>query len=160
MPLRGHMTGTKGYAPPVVKTNPDPTEAVKEALTLAIKNIDDKVTLRFDLNDKAVALAREEVKTAAAELSKANSEALKFALATATESSSKLAESFKSDSKATNEKIDRLTERINIWTGRDSNAVESKQDRSTDKGQTLTLVSVMIALAALVFGAVMALRGH
>lgn len=148
------------FNPPVVKTNPDPTEAVKEALTLAIKNIDDKVTQRFNMNDTAVALAREEVKTAAAELSRANSEALKFALATATESSSKLAENFKSDSKATNEKIDRLTERINIWTGRDNSAVESKQERSTDKGQTLTLVSVMIALAALIFGVVMALRGH
>lgn len=148
------------FDPPVVKTNPDPTEAVKEAVTLAIKNLDDKVSLRFDLNDKAVALAREEVKTAAAELSKANSEALKFALATATESSSKLAESFKSDSKATNEKIDRAIERINIWTGRDNSAVENKQDRNTDKGQTLITISLLIALAGLVFGIVMGLRGH
>ena len=143
-----------------VKTNPDPTEAVKEALTLAIKNLDDKVNQRFDLNDKAVALAREEVKTAAAELAKANSEALKFALATATESSSKLAESFKSDSKATNEKIDRAIERINIWMGRDNSVAESKQDRSTDKGQTLTLVSVIIALAALAFAVFIGVRGH
>jgi hypothetical protein len=143
-----------------VKTNPDPTEAVKEALTLAIKNLDDKISQRLEGNDKAVALAREEVKTSAAELAKANSEALKFALTTATESLSRLAESFKSDSKATNEKIDRLTERINIWTGRDSSVVESKQDRSTDKGQTLALISAMIALAALVFGAFMGFRGR
>ena len=137
------------FDPPVVKTNPDPTEAVKGALTLAIKNLDDKVSLQFELSDRAVALARDEVKSAAAELAKANSEALKFALATATESSSKLAESFKSDSKATNEKIDRLTERINIWTGRDNSAVENKQDRSTDKVQTLVTISVVAAIASL-----------
>ena len=154
------MPLNKGYDPPVVKTNPDPTEAVKEALTLAIKNLDDKVTQRFDLNDRSVALAREEVKTAAAELAKANSEALKFALATATESSSKLAESFKSDSKATNEKIDRLTERINIWTGRDNSAVENKQDRSTDKGQTIALGSALIALVALAVVVAKAFSGH
>ncbi len=151
------MPERRGYDPPVVKTNPDPTEAVKEALTLAIKNLDDKISLQFELSDRAVALAREEVKSAAAELAKANSEALKFALATATESSSKLAESFKSDSKATNEKIDRLTERINIWTGRDNSVVENKQDRSTDKGQTLTLASVIVAVGALAFAIIMAM---
>ena len=142
-------TRNSSFDHPVVKTNPDPTQAVKEAVTLAIKNLDDKISLQFELSDRAVALAREEVKSAAAELAKANSEALKFALATATESSSKLAESFKSDSKATNEKIDRLTERINIWTGRDHSAVENKQDRSTDKGQTLVTISVVAAIASL-----------
>jgi hypothetical protein len=125
-----------------VKTNPDPTEAVKEALTLAIKNLDDKLTLRFDLNDKAVALAREEVKTAAAELAKANSEALKFALATATESSSKLAESFKSDSKATNEKIDRLTSRMDTGEGKTKGAGDLW-------GYLVGLVGLAIAATAL-----------
>jgi hypothetical protein len=125
-----------------VKTNPDPTEAVKEALTLAIKNLDDKLTLRFDLNDKSVALAREEVKTAAAELSKANSEALKFALATATESSAKLAESFKSDSKATNEKIDRLTSRMDTGEGKTKGAGDLW-------GYLVGLVGLAIAATAL-----------
>jgi hypothetical protein len=150
----------RGMGEKFVKTNPDPTEAVKEALTLAIKNLDDKVSQRFELNDKGVALAREEVKTAAAELAKANSEALKFALATATESSSKLAESFKSDSKATNEKIDRLTERINIWTGRDHSAVENKQDNRSDKGQTLVIIAVLVAVGSLVLSIVLAVLKH
>jgi hypothetical protein len=136
------MTTSKGYDPPVVKTNPDPTEAVKEALTLAIKNLDDKLSLRFDLNDKSVALAREEVKTAAAELAKANSEALKFALATATESSSKLAESFKSDSKATNEKIDRLTSRMDTGEGKTKGAGDLW-------GYLVALVGLAIAAVAL-----------
>jgi Ser-tRNA(Ala) deacylase AlaX len=133
-----------------IKTDPDPTEAVQAALTLAIKNLDDKLTQRFDLNDTAVKLAREEVKTAAAELSKANSEALKFALTTATATSEELAKSFKSDSSATNEKIDRLTERINIWTGRDHTVDSNRQDRTTDKGQLMTMVALGIALASLI----------
>jgi len=46
----------------IVKTNPDPTEAVKEALTLAIKNLDDKFASQFRANDAAVILARQELK--------------------------------------------------------------------------------------------------
>lgn len=154
------MPNRPGYDPPVVKTNPDPTEAVKEALTLAIKNLDDKIALQFQANDRAIALARQEVKDHQSELAKSNSEALKFALATASEASSKLSEAFKADSKATNEKIDRLTERINIWTGRDTTVFENKQDRSTDKGQTIAMVSVLIALAALAASVVLALTRH
>jgi hypothetical protein len=141
-----------------VKTNPDPTVAVKEAVTLAIENIRREITQRLDGMDRAVELAREEVKTSAAELAKANSEALKFALTTATESSSKLAESFKSDSKATNEKIDRLTERINIWTGRDATVDVHKQDHTVGKGQGLMLLSASIAFVALIISVIMAMR--
>ena len=143
-----------------VKTDPDPTEAVKEAMTLAIDNLRREVSQRFDLSEKAVDLARDEVKTSAAELAKANSEALKFALTTATDSSSQLAESFKSDSKATNEKIDRLTERINIWTGRDNTTTENKQERSTDKSQTILLLSMIIAFAALIVAGFAVFHGH
>jgi chromosome segregation ATPase len=136
----------------VVVTDPDPTEAVKEALTLAIKNLDEKLSQRLDQNDKAVELAREEVKTAARDLAKANADALDAALKTTTNSASKLAESFETANKATNEKIDRLTERINIWTGRDNTAADSKTDRTTDKGQALVMISILIALAAFVYG--------
>jgi hypothetical protein len=133
----------------VVTTNPDPTEAVKEALTLAIKNLDDKLTQRMDLNAKAVELAREEVKTAARDLAKANADALDAALKTTTNSATKLAESFETANKATNEKIDRLTERINIWTGRDTTTDADKHDRSTDKSQAVAVAAALIALAAL-----------
>ncbi len=142
----------------IVTTDPDPTEAVKEALTLAIRNLDDKISQRLDQNDKAVELARDEVKTAARDLAKANADALDAALKTTTNSATKLAESFETANKATNEKIDRLTERINIWTGRDNTADLNKHDRSTDKGQTLVLVSVLIAAAALVLSVIMGLR--
>jgi len=144
----------------VVKTDPDPTDAVREALTLAIKNLDEKITQRLDASDKAVELARDEVKNSARDLAKANADALEAALKTTTNSASKLAESFETANKATNEKIDRLTERINIWTGRDVSAVDNKQDRTSDKSQAMFLISVLIALAALVVTVVTAWRGH
>lgn len=144
----------------IVTTDPDPTEAVKQALALGLKNLDEKIEQRFDSNDKAVELAREEVKTAARDLAKANADALDAALKTTTNSASKLAESFETANKATNEKIDRLTERINIWTGRDVGVVDSRQERTSDKGQALVVISILIALGSLVVVVVMALRGH
>jgi len=135
----------------IIKTDPDPTEAVKEALTLAIKNLDDKLTQRFDLNDRAVALARDEVKTATAELAKAYADALAAALKTTTDANLKLADSFKSDSAATNEKIDRAIDRINIWTGRDSAIVENKSDRTSDTKQSWIMISIAIAAIALMY---------
>jgi len=139
---------------------PDPTEAVKEALTLAIENLRRETVQRFDANDKAVTLAREEVKTAAAELAKSQAEALAAALKATTDANSKLEQSFEKSNGATNEKIDNLTERINIWTGRDSNVVDSKTERTTDKCQTLVMISVLVAMAALVISAFVAMRGH
>ncbi len=133
----------------VVVTNPDPTDAVKEALTLAIRNLDEKMSQRHDASDKAVELAREEVKTAARDLAKANADALEAALKTTSAAATKLAESVDTANKATNEKIDRLTERVNIWTGRDNTVAVGKIDRSTDKGQMLMVIAIVISLAAL-----------
>jgi hypothetical protein len=134
----------------VVVTNPDPTAAVKEAMTLAIGNLEKQVTQRFDDNAKAVSLAREEVKAAAAELAKANSEALAAALKTTTDAATKLAESFDSTNKATNEKIDRLTERINVWTGQDVRAIENKSERTSERGQGLSTIMAVVAMGGLV----------
>jgi small-conductance mechanosensitive channel len=141
--------------PDPVVTKPDPTDAVREAMTLAITNLRSIVMQRFDGNDKAVELARAEVKSAAAELAKANSEALAAALKTTTEAATKLAESFDSTNKATNEKIDRLTERINVWTGQDVRAVENKQQHSVDRGQTISMGQAAIAIAAAILSAVL-----
>jgi hypothetical protein len=143
---------TSHGVPAIVVTHPDPTEAVKEALNLAIKNLNDQVSQRFDSNDKAVELAREEVKTAARDLAKANADALDAALKTTSAAASKLAESFETANKATNEKIDRLTERINIWTGRD-NTVDA------NKGQTINLAALVIGLGGVVV-AIIALFIH
>jgi molecular chaperone DnaK (HSP70) len=134
----------------VVTTNPDPTDAVKEAMTLAIGNLEKQVTQRLDDNAKAVTLAREEVKAAAAELAKANSEALAAALKTTTDAATKLAESFDSTNKATNEKIDRLTERINVWTGQDVRAIENKSERTSERGQGLSAIMAIVGMGGLV----------
>lgn len=141
----------RGYDPPVVKTNPDPTEAVKEALTLAIKNLSDKIGAEFTANDKAVSLAREELaeqlaamvltidgkfaanKDLVDQLAKANAVALSAALQTQKESAAKsevsggdllkqLQASFETANRTTNEKIDRLTSRMDTGEGKTKGA--------------------------------------
>lgn len=142
---------TRGFDPPVVKTNPDPTEAVKEALTLAIKNLSDKINGQFDANDKAVILARDELgaqlgalistidgkfaanKDLVDQLAKANAVALSAALQTQKESAAKsevsvgdllkqLQVSFETANRTTNEKIDRLTSRMDTGEGKTKGA--------------------------------------
>jgi hypothetical protein len=173
----------------IVVTDPDPTVAVKEALTLAINNLSIQINDHFDSNDKAVLLAREELERQLAamiltidgkfaankdlvdQLAKANAVALTAALSTQKESAAKsevavgdmlkqLQASFETANRTTNEKIDRLTSRMDTGEGRGFGNTESRQDRTTDKGQSVALAAVLIALAALVFGVVMALRGH
>lgn len=173
----------------IVKTNPDPTEAVKEALSLAVKNLNDRVKDQFDASEKAVLLAREELASQLAalvltidgkfaankdlvdQLAKANAVALSAALQTQKESAAKsevsvgdilkqIQASFETANRTTNEKIDRLTSRMDTGEGRGFATVEGKQDRSTDKGQTLFFGSIMIALAALVVSIIVAFRSH
>jgi hypothetical protein len=170
---------------PIVKTNPDPTEAVKEALTLAIKNLSERIDSQFDSNDKAVLLAREELaaqlgamiltidgkfaanKDLVDQLAKANAVALSAALQTQKESAAKsevsvgdilkqIQASFETANRTTNEKIDRLTSRMDTGEGRGNATTENKQDRTSDKGQTLTVITILIAAAALMI----ALMGH
>lgn len=141
----------KGYDPPVVKTNPDPTEAVKEALTLAIKNLSELVNNEFAANDKAVTLARKELeaqltamvltidgkfaanKDLVDQLAKANAVALSAALQTQKESAAKseisigdlikqLQGSQETANRVTNEKIDRLTSRMDTGEGKTKGA--------------------------------------
>lgn len=171
----------------VVVTNPDPTAAVNEALTLAIKNLSSQINSRIDANDKAVTLARDELastlsamiltidgkfaanKDLVDQLAKANAVALTAALSTQKESAAKsevaigdmlkqLQASFVTANQTTNEKIDRLTSRMDTGEGRGNATVASKQDRSTDKGQTLILLSVLIAAAALIVSITIGLR--
>jgi hypothetical protein len=184
----------------IVKTNPDPTEAVKEALTLAIKNLDEKFAARFAANDHAVEIARDEQKTQflalkesisnqfsankelvdqlakankdlVDQLSKANSVALQAALSTQKESAAKselaigellkqLQLNYETANKAITETLSRLTSRLDTGDGRVFATGEGRQERTTDKGQTLVMFSVAIALGALLFSVVMALRGH
>jgi ribosomal protein S17E len=103
---------------PAGRQDQDPTEAVKEALTLAIKNLDEKFAAKFAANDQAVTIARDELraqllafkttidgqfsankelvdqlakanKDLVDQLSKANSVALQAALSTQKESAAK-----------------------------------------------------------------------
>lgn len=169
----------------IVVTNPDPTEAVKEALTLAIKNLEDKVFSRFAQNEKAVELARDELRdqlTAAAtaneklvdQLAKANQVALTAALSTQKESAAKselatadlirqLQAAFETANRATNEKIDRLTSRLDLGEGRtggvDANRRDSREiDRDSHRVgvDSRSYQTALIAIGVTVVGLVIA----
>jgi hypothetical protein len=155
-----------------VVTDPDPTLAVEKAVTLAIKNLDEKVQGHFRSYDDAIALARSELKDQLIailatindkfianeklvdQLGKANSTALTAALMTQEKSAAKseqligdlikqLKLSFDETNKATNEKIDRLTSRLDLGEGRiggvTDNRYEARQDtRDTRQGAEST----------------------
>lgn len=168
---------------PIIKTNPDPTDAVREALTLAVKNLTDNIDKQFDANDKAVVLAREELafqlaammltidgkfaanKDLVDQLAKANATALSAALQTQKESAAKseistgdlIKQSKVSQDEAnrvTNEKIDRLTSRRDMDEGRDLRAHSEKQDRAVDRGQNISTGQMMVALAGVILAIV------
>jgi hypothetical protein len=131
----------------VVVTDPDPTEAVKEALTLAIRNLSERVSAQFAAGDKAVIVARDALadqlaamimtidgkfaanKDLVDQLAKANAVALTAALQTQKESAAKsevatgdmlkqLQTAFETANRTTNEKIDRLTSRMDTGEGK------------------------------------------
>lgn len=142
----------------VVVTNPDPTVAVKDALELAIKNLDEKIDLRFQSVEKATILARDEAKeklTALKEtiqglanervasnkelvdqLGKANSTALTAALMTQEKGQAQLKQSFDEANKATNEKIDRIISRLDLGEGRTGGAIDTRQTSRQDIQET------------------------
>lgn len=161
-----------------VVTDPDPTEAVKEALTLAIRNLEDKFDRRFEQNDEAVKLARAELRDqlqAAAtaneklvdQLAKANQVALTAALQTQKESAAKselsiadiirqLQAAFESANKATNEKIDRLTSRLDLGEGRiggaDSNRRDERQTTVDNRNYQAVLIGLGVTIVGLIVG--------
>lgn len=151
------------------------------ALTLAIKNLDEKIEQRLDSMDSATVLARQELreqlqalnstidgkflanKDLVDQLAEANAVALSAALSTQKESAAKsevstgeslgqLRISFEAANKATNEKIDRITSRLDMGEGRVHATDESKVDRTTDKGQLLIVASLFIAAIGVLFG--------
>jgi hypothetical protein len=173
----------------IVVTDPDPTAAVKEALELAIKNLDDKIDRRFQGIEGATALAREELKdklialqstlTNAAneratankdlveKLEKANQIALTAALQTQKESAAKselgiadllkqLQVSFETANKATNEKIDRLTSRLDTGEGRiggvDDNRRDYREDRRDSVREAVDYRNYILALIVVILG--------
>lgn len=160
----------------VVTTNPDPTAAVKEAVTLAIKNLEEKIEGRFVGNDEAVKLARDElraqlIKLESAinekfvaneklvdQLGKANSTALTAALATQEKSYAEMkltiGDSLKQMKistdeafKATNEKIDRLTPRFDFGEGRSAGVDINRRDNRQDSADSSRLVVAVIGVA-------------
>jgi hypothetical protein len=153
---------------------PDPTEAVKEALTLAIKNLESKIIDRFEANEKAVTLARQELKDQIIainqsiaekfvankdlvdQLAKANAVALSAALSTQKESAAKsegaigellkqLQLNYEAANKAIVETLNRLTSRMDTGEAGLRSAGEQKQERSVDKGQNINMVAAAIA---------------
>lgn len=168
---------------PIIKTNPDPTDAVREALTLAVKNLNEQINSKLDANDKAVVLAREELtlqltammmtidgkfaanKDLVDQLAKANATALSAALQTQKESAAKsevstgdlIKQSKVSQDEAnrvTNEKIDRLTSRRDMDEGRDLRDDRHKQERAVDRGQNISTGQMMVALAGVILAIV------
>lgn len=139
---------------PIVVTNPDPTEAVKEAVRLAVETINEK----FKSGAQAVVLAHSELqnqlsamsagindkfagnKELVDQLGKANAVALNAALETQKDLLKQLKDQFDTSIKVVNEKIDRLTSRIDTgeaWTGgaidnRKSSRQEVQDSRQRD----------------------------
>lgn len=175
----------RGSDPPVVKTNPDPTEAVKEALTLAITNLSDRFEDRFRTGNEAVVLARSELKDQLIainstinekflankdlvdQLARANATALSAALQTQKESAAKselsmadqlrqLFVSFETANKATNEKIDRLTSRLDTGEGRisfeDVNKRDNRKETVDNRSFYVAIIAAVIAGTALIVG--------
>jgi len=161
----------------VIKTNPDPTEAVKEALTLAIKNIVERFDAKFESGEKAVILARQELRdqlialnntidgkfianqNLVDQLAKANAVALSAALQTQKESAAgdkvaindllkQLQAAFETANRTTNEKIDRITSRLDIGEAGFRVSGENKQERTVDRGQSFQQASMVIAAIA------------
>lgn len=138
----------------VVVTNPDPTTAVKEALELAVKNLDEKLAERLRASEAAITLARNELKDQLLtmdsrindkfianeklvdQLGRANSTALTAALQTQEKGQAQLKQSFDEANKATNEKIDRLTSRLDLGEGRIGGAVDNRQTSRQDTQDT------------------------
>lgn len=164
-----------------VVTNPDPTEAVKEALTLAIRNLQDRVYDQFRTNEAAIILARGELKDQLIainstindkfssnkelvdQLGKANAVALSAALETQKDLLKQLQISFETSIKSVNEKIDRLTSRMDTSQGTVEGGTSTRHDAREDtrdhirqetdnRGFYVSLIAAAVAVAALFFG--------
>jgi hypothetical protein len=174
--------------PPEVVTNPDPTTAVKEALELAIRNLSHEIDLRINGIEQATVVAASALgdkltsmnntindkfianKDLVDQLAKANATALSAALQTQKESAAKselsmadllkqLQNSFETANKATNEKIDRLTSRLDLGQGGFINSNDSRRELREEGKQVtdnralvIAVIGVVIAVAAFIFG--------
>jgi hypothetical protein len=176
----------------VVVTDPDPTAAVKEALELAIKNLDDKIDRRFVGIDQATILARDELKDRLAALQKtisdtadaraeanknlveklaegnkdlveklerANQIALAAALQTQNNLLNQLQVSFETANKATNEKIDRLTSRLDTGEGRVGGVDDNRRDYREERRDAVDYRQYIVAIIAVVVAALIAFFG-
>lgn len=166
----------------VVVTNPDPTTAVKEALELAVKNLDEKLAERLRASEAAITLARNELKDQLLtmdsrindkfianeklvdQLGRANSTALTAALQTQEKGQAQLKQSFDEANKATNEKIDRLTSRLDLGEGRIGGAVDNRQTSRQDvqdtrhsSESTRTFIMALIAAVLIATGIIVSI---
>ena len=154
----------------VVTTDPDPTEAVKEALRLAVETINEK----FKAGAQAVVLAHSELqnqlsamsagindkfagnKELVDQLGKANAVALNAALETQKDLLKQLQISFDTSIKVVNEKIDRLTSRIDTGEGRtggaDSNRRDERQTTVDNRNYQAVLIGLGVTIVGLIVG--------
>lgn len=152
----------------IVVTDPDPTVAVKEALELAIRNLDEKLAERFRGNDSAIALARNELRDQLIvmddrindkfianeklvdQLGRANSTALTAALQTQEKGQAQLKQSFDEANKATNEKIDRLTSRLDLGEGRIGGVTVTRQSVDSTRNFILALIGTVLVATGII----------
>ncbi len=154
----------------IVVTNPDPTEAVKEAVRLAVETINEK----FKSGAQAVVLAHSELqnqlsamsarindkfagnKELVDQLGKANAVALNAALETQKDLLKQLQISFDTSIKVVNEKIDRLTSRIDMGEGRtggaDTNRRDERQHLVDNRNYQAALISLGVTVIGLIIG--------
>lgn len=121
----------------------------------------DKRTEQLSLADKtAIAAALQAQKEAAGAQNESNAASVLKQEAAFTKLLDQTQALFQTSMSALTTQINDLKSRLDTGEGRGMATSESKQDRSTDKGQSLVMVSIAIALAAFVFAVVMALRGQ
>jgi len=152
----------------VVVTKPDPTEAVQEALRLAVQTINDK----FETGEKAVVLAHRGLqdqlsamstgindkfagnKELVDQLGKANAVALNAALETQKDLLRQLKDQFDTSIRGVNEKIDRLTSRMDTGEGGARGASDNRQDNRQSTDSTRNLIFALIGVGLVIVGIV------
>lgn len=122
----------------------------------AIRNLRELHDEKFKGLDELTKQAREDGKTRLETAFKSASDSQEKIEKSLTNQIAAIGAKSEASNTTTNEKVDRLTSRIDQGAGRDVGVDHSRQERTVDKGQTLVTISIMIALGALITTVVLA----
>lgn len=147
-----------------VVTRPDPTVAVTAAVRVAVDALNDKLDERFRASESALTLARAELRDLLAMMDaritdkfSANTRLFEATLQTQREAQHLLKLSLDEANKATNEKIDRLTSRLDLGEGRlggdDVTRQAIRQDVQATRAGWDSVRNLVFALIAMVLTA-------